>query len=100
MIRFKKQENGNVLIKDENDNITASYTAGMNVFKHPSRENSLLITDDASARETTKGLTISFTSVDLAGCSPAITASDSNGLIDALSNDFFFVKLPSQAEEL
>ncbi len=101
MIRFKKQENGNVLITDENDNITASYVAGMNVFKHPSRENSLLITDDASARETSKGLTISFASVDLAGCIPVITTSDVNGLIDKLSNDFFFRKtIPSNGGAL
>ncbi len=91
MIRFKKQQNGNVMVTDENDNITASYISQMNVFKHPSRDSSLLITDDASARETSKGLTVSFASIDLEGCSPIITTTDINGVIDTLSNVFFCV---------
>ncbi len=92
MIRFKKQPNGNVLVIDQNDNTIASYIAAMNVFKHPSQQNSLLISDDASAGETGKGLIISFASVDLAGCNPVITASNISDLIGELSNIFFLNK--------
>ncbi len=92
MIRLKKQQNGNVLITDQTDKVLFSFNAGMNTFKHPHIENSLIITDDASLQEVNKGLVISFDSVDMGNCYPVINAIDINELITVLSNSFFFRK--------
>ncbi len=91
MIKFNKIENGNVQIIDSDDNIIGSFSLAMNVFKHPSKDGVLFISDDASPRETSKGYNISFDSVDLSGSSPAIVANNMNELIASLSNNFFFV---------
>jgi len=92
MIRFKKLSNGNVLLTDETGNVKQSYSSPINVFKHPSMDTTLVLTDDASPQETKRGLNISFGSVDFANCEPPIAAANINELIEALSSDFFFRK--------
>lgn len=80
------------MLTDENGNVKQSYSSPINVFKHPSKDNTILLTDDASPQETQKGHHISFASIDLAGCEPVITATNINELIEVLSNNFFFRK--------
>ncbi len=94
MIKFIKQDKGNVLIK-KGDNILCSYVSSMNVLQHPRLSNSIIITDDSNPNETSKGLIISYNSVDKQNSIPIINANNTNELIEELSSNFFFsVKFP------
>ena len=47
MIRFKKHENGNVIVTSQNGDVEAIYNPNMNLAKHP-REETIIISDGSS----------------------------------------------------
>lgn len=91
MIKFKKKDNGNVIIFDKDDNVVASFSSTMNVLKDPSRDRAF-ITDDSSPQENLVGYQFSLQGVDLENCEPSIQANTLGELIEALSSSFFFRK--------
>ncbi len=85
MVRIIKQDNKKVVIKDELNNVLASFGCGMNLFKRD--ESLVVISQKSTPRE--GGFVLSFGSIEKENCSPVITANNVDELLTELNENFF-----------
>lgn len=88
-IAFKKLKNGNVKVIDQatGKNIV-SITPGQVVITDINNSNNIIIKSTTNTLE--NGLTFNVKDILINQCDPVITATDRTGIIDELSENFFF----------
>lgn len=87
-LNFRKEENGNVTLRNNiTGEIIVSFPAGQIVIKDLASPNDIVI---KSALNNDKGIPVNCNDIDGYSCTPVIGSTEIDGLIFALSQDFFF----------
>lgn len=95
IIKFVKDENGNVLLKKLDNTLITSFNPAQNLLRIPEEANRFKI--QSLSAFASNPLVLDYTQVNCDLCEPYIDAQDFNGFLVELSKKFFFLETDSDS---